>query len=470
VIGTIAEMGPSDSIATDGRANLNPSPVAQAGGFRRVLSLWDLIFFGIAFVTPTAPYAMFGIATLKSHGHLPLVYLIAMVAMSFTAIAYGRMAAAFPESGSTYAYATRSFNPTIGYFAGWGMILDYILIPMLSVIFLGLTAQKLVPQVPYTVWVFLSAGAITAINLCGIEMAARANTVMNALMGASLVWFILMAVRALLNGVGAGSLISLSPFYNPETYSFPAIMGATSVAVFSFLGFDGVSTLSEDAKDPQRDIWRATVLVCFICGGLFVLQSYLAQMVWPDYTTFEPVETAFMDVSRRVGGAALFYFISFILVVAGVSSAVTGQTSASRLLYGMGRDRLLPYRVFGYIHPKLGTPVYSILLMGGIQLLGALYLDFEKAAEMVNFGAFIGFMVVNLSVVQLYFIRHKQRTGLRFLYNLVGPVLGCGFCFYIWLNLSSFSMRVGTLWMVAGFLYLVLLTRGLTRNLVELKW
>jgi len=242
------------------------------------------------------------------------------------------------------------------------------------------------------------------------------------------------------------------------------------VAVFSFLGFDGVSTLSEDAKNPQRDIWRATVLVCFICGGLFVLQSYLAQMVWPDYTTFSPVETAFMDISRRVGGAALFYFISFILLVAGVSSAVTGQTSASRLLYGMGRDRLLPYRIFGYLHPKLGTPVYSVLLMGGIQLLGALYLNFEKAAEMVNFGAFIGFMVVNLSVVRHYFMRRKERTGLRFLYNLVAPVLGCGFCFYIWLNLSSFSLRVGTVWMVAGFLYLVLLTRGFTRKLVRLKW
>jgi amino acid transporter len=413
---------------------------------------------------------MFGIATLKSRGHLPLVYLIAMVAMSFTAIAYGRMAAAYPDSGSTYAYATRSFNPTIGYFAGWGMILDYILIPMLSVIFLGLTAQKLVPQVPYAVWVFFSAFGITAINLCGIEMAARANTVMNTLMGASLVWFILMAVRALLNGIGTGSLVSLSPFYNPQTYSFPAIMGATSVAVFSFLGFDGVSTLSEDAKDPQRDIWRATVLVCFICGGLFVLQSYLAQMVWPDYTTFTPVETAFMDISRRVGGVALFYFVSFILLVAGVSSAVTGQTSASRLLYGMGRDRLLPYRIFGYIHPRLGTPVYSILLMGGIQLLGALYLDFEKAAEMVNFGAFIGFMVVNLSVVRHYFILHQQRSGLGFLYNLVAPVLGCGFCFYIWLNLSHFSLRVGALWMVAGLLYLIVLTRGFTRKLIELKW
>jgi putrescine importer len=465
------EMVPADSVETQSPGSRTASSPPQAnGGFRRVLSLWDLILFGIAFVTPTAPYAMFGVATVKSLGHLPLVYLIAMVAMSFTAISYGRMAAAFPESGSTYAYATRSFNPTIGYFAGWGMILDYILVPMLSMIFLGLTAQKLVPQVPYFVWVLFSAAAITALNLRGIEMTARANIIMNALMGASLVWFVLMAVRALLNGVGTGSLISLDPFYNAGSYSFPAIMGATSIAVFSFIGFDGVSTLSEDAKNPETDIWRATVLVCLICGALFVLQSYLAQMVWPDYTAFSPVETAFMDVGRRVGGASLFYFISFVLVVAGVSSAVTGQASASRLLYGMGRDRLLPHRIFGYLHPRLRTPIYSVLLMGGIQLLGALWLNFEKAAEMVNFGAFIGFMMVNLSVVRYYFMQRRERTGLQFLYNLVSPALGFGFCLYIWLNLSHFSMRLGTFWMIAGCLYLVFLTRGFRRKLAELKW
>ncbi len=444
--------------------------MTNKGGFKRVLSLWDLVLFGLAFVTPTAPYAMFGIASVKSSGHLPLVYLIAMVAMSLTAISYGRMAAAYPESGSTYAYASKALNPAIGYFAGWGMILDYLLIPMLSLIFLGLTASKLVPEVPYAVWVLLSAAAITAINLRGIEMTARANIVMNALMGASLAWFILMAIRALLNGTGEGRLISLQPFYNPETYSFSAIMGATSVAVFSFIGFDGVTTLSEDAKNPETDIWRATVLTCFVCGGLFVLQSYLGQMLWPDYTTFSPVETAFMDISRRAGGASLFYFISFVLVVAGVSSAITGQASASRMLCGMGRDRLLPYRIFGYVHPKLGTPIYSVLLMGGLQLAGAMLLKFGEAAEMVNFGAFIGFMAVNLAVIRHYFVRLENRKGTFFWYNLASPALGCGFCFYIWLNLSRFSLKLGASWMLLGFVYLLFLTAGFKKKLTELKW
>ncbi len=464
-------MAPSNGTGTEVPPNTVLDSVAPAAsGFRRVLSLWDLVLFGVAFVTPTAPYAMFGVATVKSNGHLPLVYLIAMAAMSLTAVSYGKMAAAFPEAGSTYAYASRSLNPAVGYFAGWGMILDYILIPMLSIIFLGLTANKLVPEIPYFVWAILSALAITGVNLRGIEMTTKASSLMNVFMGVSLVWFILMAVRALMGGTGEGRLLSLTPFFDRETFSFPAVMGATSIAVFSFIGFDGVTTLSEDAKNPERDIGRATVLVCFVCGGLFIIESYLAQMAWPDYSTFSPVETAFMDVSKLVGGWPLFYFISFVLVVAGVSSAITGQASASRLLYGMGRDRLLPYRIFGYIHPKLGTPIYSVLLMGGVQLVGSMLFKFGEAAEMVNFGAFIGFMLVNLSVIRHYFVRLGKRSVTEFIANLLLPSLGCGFCFYIWLNLSGLSLKLGGLWMVLGFFYLLFLTRGFKKQLTELKW
>ena len=193
-----------------------------ASDFKRVLTLRDLVIFGLAFVGPTAPYSMFGIASVKSQGHLPLVYLIAMIAMSFTAISYGRMSAAFPAAGSTYVYASKALHPGAGFLAGWAMTIDYILIPMLSVIFVGLTANKVWPEVPYAVWVVITAALITAINLRGMVMASRANYVMNAIMIASLVWFILLALRALWGGVGEGQLLSTKPFFNPQTFSFPA--------------------------------------------------------------------------------------------------------------------------------------------------------------------------------------------------------------------------------------------------------
>ncbi|MFN0086458.1 MAG: APC family permease [Blastocatellia bacterium] len=459
----------TERIAEPALRSTTGSAAAPAAGFKRVLSLRDLVIFGIAFIGPTAPYSMFGIASVKSQGHLPLVYLIAAVAMSFTALSYGRMAEAYPEAGSTYAYTAKALQPTIGFFAGWAMILDYILIPMLSVIFAALTAQKVWPEAPYWLWALIATAGITGINLFGMRVTSRANYVMNAIMGVSLVWFIALAIRALLEGTGEGALLSAKPFYNPQTFSFGEVMGTTSLAVLSFIGFDGVTTLAEDAKHPARDIRRATMLVCVIAGGLFVLESYLAQMVWPDYRTFSPVETAFMDVGRLVGGPALFYFLSFVLVVAGVAGAVAGQASASRLLCGLGRDRLLSYRVFGYIHPKLGTPIYSVLLMGGLHLAGALLLKYAEAAELVNFGAFIGFMLVNLAVIRHFRLRPEQRQGSQWLSNLVLPALGFAVCLYIWLHLSRFAMALGGLWMAIGLLYLVVLTRGFKRRLSELK-
>lgn len=447
------------------------APDVTQGQFKRVLTLWDLVLFGIAFVGPTAPYSLYGIATVKSNGHLPLVYLIALTAMIFTAVSYGRMAAAYPEAGSTYAYASKSLHPIWGFLAGWCMILDYILIPLLSVIFASLTAAKLVPQIPYYVWAIIAAGGITLINLRGIEMTTRANSMMNTIMGASLVWFILLALRALLNGVGEATLFSVKPFYNPASFSFRAVVDTSSLAVLSFIGFDGITTLSEDAKNPRRDILRATVLVCLITGVLFVLQSYLAQMVWPNYNTFNPVETAFMDIGKLIGGDALFYFLSFVLLVAGVASAVTGQASASRLLCGMGRDRLLPYKVFAYIHPRLGTPIYSVLLMGAISLIGAMVLQYLEAAELVNFGAFVGFISVNLSVIVYYRRRRYAETSfIGYLFkDLLSPAAGFVICFYIWLHLSPFALKLGGIWLCVGFVYLLFLTRGFKRKLVELK-
>jgi putrescine importer len=436
-------------------------------GFKRVLSLWDLVLFGLAFVGPTAPYSMFGIATVKSQGHLPLVYLLAMVVMSLTAVSYGRMAAAYPEAGSTYAYASKGLNPYVGFLAGWGMILDYVLIPLLSVIFVGLTASKLVPQVPYWAWAILTAAGITAINLRGIRVTARANLVLNSIMIGSLAWFVLVAIRALSSGIGVGTLISSRPFYAPEHFSWNSILGATSLAALSYLGFDGISTLSEDAKNPGRDIWRATLLVCFLAGGLFVLQSYLGQMVWPDYGSFSPVETAFMDIGKLIGGNLLYLCISFVLLVGGLASAITGQASASRLLVGMGRDALLPKRVFAYIHPRLGTPVYSVVLMGAIHLGGALLLRYTEAAELVNFGALLGFMLVNLAVIRHFYFRLRHR-GIWL--NLFIPFTAFAVCLCLWVNLSGFALRLGAGWLLLGTIYLLALTRGFRKNLTALKF
>jgi amino acid transporter len=432
--------------------------------FKPVLSLWALVLFGLAFVGPTAPYTFFGVGSVKSHGHFALVYLIAMLAISFTAMSYGRMATAFPEAGSTYAYASRAIHPTIGYIAGWVMILDYLLMPMLCVIIAGVTSNKLVPAVPYSAWVMITAAMITGINLRGIEMTSRATIIFNGVLSISIVWFVVAAVRALLGGTGQGTLLSLKPFYDAPTFSLGAIMSATPIAVLSFLGFDGISTLAEDAKDPKRNVARATVLVCFVAGTIFILQTYLGQLIWPDYKRFRPIETAFSDIGRLIGGPGLFFLIAFLVIAQAWASGITSQASASRLLFGMARDGRLPHRLFGYVHPVLRTPVYSVLLMGAIACGGGLIFDLDTGAELVNFGACLGFMAVNLSVLSHYFVRMRQRGWAGIWINLICPIVGFAICFYIWLSISPLAMRVGAVWTAAGIIYLVYQTHGLRQK------
>ncbi len=450
---------PSGRASTSLQANSLGGQTRPQSGLKPVLSLWALVLFGLAFIGPTAPYTFFGVGAVRAHGHFATVYLIAMIAVSFTAASYGKMAAAFPEAGSTYAYASKAIHPVVGYLAGWVMILDYILMPMLCVIIVGATSHKLLPVIPYGAWVILTSVAITAINLRGIEMTSRATTIFNLVVLVSILWFTFAAVWALTHGVGRGTLISLEPFYSQQRFSLKSVMAATPIAVLSFLGFDGISTLAEDVKDPQKNIARATILVCFIAGVLFILQTYLGQLIWPDYETFSPVETAFSDIGRRIGGAGLANLIALLVVVQAWVSGIASQACASRLLYGMARDGKLPQAIFGYLHPKLRTPTYSMLLMGGIAMVAGLLLDLDMAAELVNFGACAGFMVVNLSVIGHYFVRCRQR-GIGFAWEyLASPVIGFLVCLWIWLSVSPLAMKVGTAWSLVGIVYLFVLIR-----------
>jgi putrescine importer len=426
---------------------------------KRILSLRMLVLFGFTFVGPTAPFPMFGIVSSLSHGHMALSYLIAMVCMALTAHSYGRMATVFPAAGSAYTYAQQTLHPLAGFLTGWVMLLDYVLIPSMSVIYLTLTAQRFFPAVPMAVWLVFFSTAITAMNLFGLKVANRANFLMTAVMSGAVLWFVVAALRALHLGTGAGVILSTRPFYEPATFSAKDVMAATSIAAYSYLGFDGISTLAEDSHHPKRDIGRATILVCLCCGLLFILQAYLGQLVWPDFASYPNVETAFLDVSRLVGGEGLFLFVSVALVVAGVASAVTGQASASRLLYGMGRDRLLPPRIFAYIHPKYSTPTYGILAMGVVTLICGFVMPFELVAQAINFGALLGFMCVNLSVISRFFIRDRMRSGWDLVRNLILPGLGFAVCAFVFINLSRTAMRIGLIWAAIGVVCIAVRTR-----------
>jgi len=314
-------------------------------------------------------------------------------------------------------------------------------------------------RVPYAVWAFVFAGIATWLNLIGIRTGTRANQGLLAVMLAILAVFVVLAVRYLFRVSGWSGLFSTLPLYNPATFDFNRVRTATSFAALTYIGFDAVTTLSEDVKDARRTVPLATVVVCLLTGVVGGALVYLAQLVWPDYATFTHLETAFMDVTRRVGGTTLFEAMGVVLILAQFGSVLTGQAGAARLLFGMGRENVLPKAFFGHLHGRRQEPTYNVLLVGLLSLGGAMVFDFEEAAEVLNFGAFLAFMGVNLAVIRgFYFGVHGSSK--RLLADLLLPASGFLFCLGIWMSLPVPAKQIGFLWLAAGLGYHVISTRG----------
>lgn len=433
---------------------------------RRVLTLWDLIFYGVVLIQPIAPVPLFGVAQKLSNGHFVTTILIAMFAMMITAFSYGRMAAVYPTAGSAYTYVGKGLNPHLGFLAGWAMLLDYLLQPLISTIWMATAIHaRYLPQVPYPVTALAVIGFITLLNLRGIKSSARANKALLACMGVVIAAFVALAIRYLFKADGWDGLVSIKPFYDPATFSSRQIWGATSFAALTYIGFDGVTTLSEEVENPKRNVLLATVLVCLFTGILSGLEAYLGQRVWPDWHAFPNLETAFMDVCHRAGGPLLFQAMGATLILASMGSALTGGLGAARLLFGMGRDNVLPKSLFGHISPSSRTPTYNILLIGVIAFVGAIALNyvgnaFEHAAELLNFGAFLAFMGVNVATFWQFAVVGRPGYRRRILADVVLPLGGFLFCATIWANLNILAKTVGGLWFVAGIIYLAATTRG----------
>ena len=356
-----------------------------------------------------AAVPLFGVAQDLSHGFAVTCILIAMGAMAITAVSYGRMATLYPSAGSAYTYIDRGLNPHLGFLVGWAMLLDYLDQPIINGIYVALIIQRLLPAIPYVLLAAACVGFVTYLNLRSIRAAARVNEVMLAIMTAVIGLFIILAIRYLFKSQGMSGLFSVQPFYDPHTFTTHAIATGTSLAALTYIGFDGVTLLSEEVKNPKRNVLLAGVMVCVFTGIFSGLQIYLAQRVWPDYRTFPHLETAFLDVSRLVGHTWLFNAMAAVLLVSSLGCALTGQLGATRLLYSMGRDKVLPPKPFAYLG-RNNVPTINVLIIGVLAFLFTQIWSYELAAEMLNFGAFIAFMGVNFTCfVQFYLVRQPGR-------------------------------------------------------------
>lgn len=435
----------------------------QPARLRRVLGLWDLVFYGIILIQPTAPMPLFGVVSEKAQGHVVTAVLIAMVAMLFTGLSYGRMAAAYPSAGSAFTYVGREFNPTLGYITGWSMVLDYVMNPLICTIWCSKAAGNFVPEIPYPAWAVFFAALFTLLNLRGVKASARINEGLAAGMGVVILIFFYSGIRYVLGQPAAQEWTR--PFYDPATFRFGAVFTGTSIAALTYIGFDGVSTLAEEVKNPRQNVLRATMLVCLITGVLASAQVYLGQLIWPASRPFPDVDTAFSFVAGEAGGAFLFTLVNFTLLVATIGSGTGTQLAVARLLYGMGRSDALPKRFFGVIEPKRGVPRNNVLAIGVLALVGALTMSYSLGAQMINFGALLAFMGVNAAAFTRYYWRaERKRWSMS-----VPPAIGFALCLFIWLNLEWPAKLAGGAWMAAGIAYGAYRTKGFRRELVNFE-
>ncbi|SDI58338.1 Amino acid transporter [Arthrobacter cupressi] len=430
------------------------APASNQPHLRRVLGLAALVMFGLSYMAPPTVFTTFGTVTQITDGHLAAAYVVALATMLFTAFSYAKLSRAIPAAGSAYSYTQQTFGGHLGFVTGWTLMLDYLFLPMINFLLIGLYMNAAFPAIPAWAFALVSILLVLAFIALGVKFVGKFSGVIVAVSVVIIVVFVALSV-SYLSGNPAPSVTA--PFEMGSGGVSPIFAGAAVLAL-SFLGFDAVSTLSEDAKDAQRNIPRAIVITTLLGGLIFIVVAWAGGLVIPDWHEFSALDTAGIELVEKVGGPVLSAFFIAMFVTGCIGSAMTSQVSVSRIIYAMGRDGLLP-RPFGKLHPRFGTPVLAAVTVSAVSLL-ALVLSLEMAATMISFGALFAFSMVNLSVIKHFFWDGKLRGAAGVLNYLLMPFIGFALTIWLWTSLAPNSFIVGLCWMAAGVVFLAFRTKG----------
>lgn len=434
---------------------------------RKTLTLMQVVMMGLAFLQPMTIFDTFGIVSGITNGHVATSYAIALIAILFTAVSYGKLVKRFPSAGSAYTYAQKSMSPYVGFMVGWSSLLDYLFMPMINILLAKIYLQAIFPGVEPWIFVFALVALMTFFNLRGINVVANLNTAIVIVQVAVMVVFVGLLIHGVYNGEGAGELWTFRPFASIDAQVIPMITGAT-ILCFSFLGFDGISTLSEETPNAGKVIPKAIFLTALIGGIIFIAVSYFLQLYFPDISRFKNPEESQPEIMLYVAGALFQSIILVFSCVTVLASGMAAHAGVARLLYVMGRDGVFPEKTFGYVHPKWRTPAFNVLLVGFLAL-GAVFFDLVTATALINFGALVAFTFVNLSVISQFYIRERRNKGLMDHINyLILPIIGAATMGVLWVNLEPGSMELGLVWGAIGILYMVWITRRFRRPMPQM--
>ncbi|MBL5778093.1 amino acid permease [Bacillus sporothermodurans] len=426
----------------------------ETNRLKRRLNLFHIIAIGIAYMSPFAVFDTFGIASDISSGHVPAAYIVVFTAILFTALSYGKLVKRYPAAGSVYSYTKNLINPYVGIMVGWVSFIDYLALPMINALLANIYLSAALPGVPGWVWIVGLIIIISVLNIFGVKLAASVNmllVVFQVLIG---IIFIFLTYHSIAQGP-EHFIAPINLF--PSGKEFSGLFTAAALLALAFIGFDAITTLSEETIKPKKTIPRGIILVATFGGIFFFTVTYFMQSLFPDVSTFKDIEGASPEIAYMIGGNLFLSIFTAGALFSVFASGLAAQMSASRLLYAMGRDKVLPRRFFGYLHPKFNSPVYSILLIG-VLALTAIFLDLETATSLINVGAFTAFSFVNICVIVLFFKSKERKTVGFTLGYLIAPLIGLGFILYLWSSLNIIAITLGISWVIVGVIYLTIST------------
>lgn len=434
----------------------------------RSLGLWAIVGLGLGYMTPTVVFDTFGNVAVETNNVVPAAYAVALVVMGFTAISYGKMVGVIPSAGSAYTYVRESMHPSLGFLVGWTSLIDYLLLPMVNVLILRSYMEALFPDIPGWMWVVLFTAGVTGIIYLTMRGTSNVNMILLIFSIVVMAVFVVMVAVQLMQGAGAGTIASVQPFFHPGV-EFGAVLAGATIVCFSFIGFDAVTMYAEEAKTPKT-MPRAILLTVLVGGAIFLVAAYFTQLRFPSHEEFPPeaiADSTLPAIGFQVGGLTLQAVLTAAGFAATLASLLASHASVARMLLVMGRNGVLPRKIFGYISPRTHTPAFTIVFVGIINL-AAIAFTLDQIVDYINYGALIAFTFVNTSVIAWFAVRGGRRHTPRDIFNyIVMPAIGMALTGLLWVNLDDHALVVGLIWTGLGLLYLIVLTRGFRRPIVS---
>lgn len=431
----------------------------------RSLTTWQLVSFGLIYLQPIGAAVIFGFLLTTSKGTVALPYLFAFIGMIFTILSYSLLIKEYPLAGSVYNYVRMIAGPFFGFIAGWLLALDYILIPTITSVSAAIYAHQLIHSISYEAWLFAFVLSMGLFNLIGIRSTTLIGSILLAIqIVVVLAGFVIWSTYISDNGSNIGNLFSTKPF---QFDSFKGIIEASSLAIFSFLGFDAVTTLAEESVNPRKDIPKAMMLCTCIGFAIMFLTGYLGVLVvsgWKELSSDQNwVNATLFHVAKLTGGDtfAIIYTVGFILAM--VVTNLVGTAAATRLLYGMGRDGVIPRKIFNTVNQKWKTPHGSIFFIICLELLLGSFANQDQLAELINYGAITAFIILNVGVLYLGYKIFRKKIQLKisneisstnfYIRFVIFPFIAFMIMTAIFVNIKQATMLCGMIWTLIGIGY-----------------